>query len=170
MRQHELERGSSGRILWEDPLGGSSGILAVHKVSGGWNRMNESYLRWAMELANQEYNGRIEEVCGVEEMKVKIYNEKGDEVGFDEVIDWWLERYEGLEHLTEGGNTNPESWYAINTILKRCFLKIKNRRGDPMVKDLMIDSQREQEEEWIREQIEEIKRSKMEMMNDEENM
>ena len=39
-----------------------------------------------------------------------------------------------------------------------------------MVKDLMIDSQREQEEEWIREQIEEIKRAEMEMMNDEENM
>jgi len=24
--------------------------------------MNEAYVRWAMELANQEYNGRIEEV------------------------------------------------------------------------------------------------------------
>jgi hypothetical protein len=45
--------------------------------------------------------------------------------GLFEVIDWWLEHYEGMEHLTEGGTTTPETWYTINTILRRSFEKIK---------------------------------------------
>jgi hypothetical protein len=46
----------------------------------------------------------------------------------NEVVDWWLSHYEGLEHLTEDGNTSPECWYTINTILRRSFEKIKNRK------------------------------------------
>jgi hypothetical protein len=45
----------------------------------------------------------------------------------EDVVDWWLSHYEGLEHLTEGGDTSPECWYTINVILRRSFEKIKNR-------------------------------------------
>lgn len=61
------------------------------------------------------------------ERMIELYNQKGETVDFVEVIKWWLEHYEGLEHLTEGGKTSPETWYTINTILRRCFEKIKKK-------------------------------------------
>jgi len=56
---------------------------------------------------------------------MNLYNEKGATVGFEEIIKWWLSHYEGLEHLTEGGTTDPEIWYTITTILKRCLEKLE---------------------------------------------
>ena len=45
-----------------------------------------------------------------------------------DVVDWWLYNYEGLEHMTEEGKTSPESWYTINTILRRAFTSIKRKK------------------------------------------
>ena len=59
---------------------------------------------------------------------MELYDEKGETVSLQQVIEWWLEHYEGLEHMTEGGRTNPESWYSINTILRRCLTRIDNRK------------------------------------------
>jgi hypothetical protein len=59
---------------------------------------------------------------------VKLFNENGEEVSFEEIIDWWLEHYEGLEHLTEGGTSSPETWFTINTIMKRCLEKLRDRQ------------------------------------------
>lgn len=56
---------------------------------------------------------------------IELYNSKGETVNLEEVVTWWLEHYEGFEHLTEGGRTTPETWYTITTILKRCFKRIK---------------------------------------------
>ena len=56
---------------------------------------------------------------------MELYNKEGKPVGLKEVIEWWLEHYEGMEHMTEGGNTRPETWFTINTILRRCFKNIK---------------------------------------------
>jgi len=55
----------------------------------------------------------------------KLYNKKGQPITLQEAVEWWLEQYEGLEHLTEGGITSPETWYTINTILRRNMEKIK---------------------------------------------
>lgn len=52
---------------------------------------------------------------------MELYTKDGDVAGFREVIKWWLEKYEGMEHLTN----MPESWYTVNTILKRCLKKMK---------------------------------------------
>jgi hypothetical protein len=64
---------------------------------------------------------------------VELYLEDGEtHAGLYDVIDWWLEHYEGIEHLTEGGSTSPECWYTINTILRRAFEKInasKKQKG-----------------------------------------
>jgi len=62
-----------------------------------------------------------------------IQDEDAEGIGFKQatmynVIDWWLEHYEGIEHLTEGGTTSPECWYTINTILRRSFEKIKDSK------------------------------------------
>jgi len=56
---------------------------------------------------------------------MKLYNEKGETASMQEVVEWWLEHYEGMEHLTLGGSTNPETWYTVSTILRRCLEKIK---------------------------------------------
>jgi hypothetical protein len=50
--------------------------------------------------------------------------DKETKAGLKEVMEWWIEHYEGMEHLTLDGKTNPETWYAVNTILKRCLDKI----------------------------------------------
>jgi len=55
---------------------------------------------------------------------MELFNKKGEKASLSEVTKWWLEHYEGFEHLTEGGRTSPETWFTINTILKRCFEKI----------------------------------------------
>lgn len=59
-----------------------------------------------------------------------LYNDTGEKATMEEVVDWWLMHYEGLEHLTEYGTTSPETWYTINVILRRSFLKLKNRRSE----------------------------------------
>ena len=51
--------------------------------------------------------------------------EDGETPSLQDIIEWWLAHYEGMEHLTEGGTTSPETWYAVNTILRRCLVKIK---------------------------------------------
>ena len=68
-----------------------------------------------------------------ESLYIGIIDEKKGKLTYElasmeDVVDWWLSHYEGLEHLTEGGNTSPECWYTINTILRRSFEKIKNRK------------------------------------------
>ena len=65
---------------------------------------------------------------------MELYNKKGEVVGFVEAIEWWLEKYEGLEHLCN----LPETMYSINTILKRCFdrimnLKLENKEIKPEI-------------------------------------
>lgn len=56
---------------------------------------------------------------------MKLFLEDGEEASLEDVLNWWLERYEGLEHLTEGGRTTPETWYTINTILRRNLERLK---------------------------------------------
>lgn len=57
-----------------------------------------------------------------------LYLEDGEEAGLFDVIDWWLEHYEGVEHLTIDGSTSPETWYTITVILRRCLEKIKHSK------------------------------------------
>ena len=58
---------------------------------------------------------------------MELFNEKGEIVSLSEVVEWWLEHYEGLEHMCEKGRTSPECWYTINTILRRCFSQIHGK-------------------------------------------
>jgi hypothetical protein len=60
---------------------------------------------------------------------MELYTESGEPASLEDVIEWWLQHYEGLEHLTEGGTTAPECWYTINTILRRCLEQLKNDEG-----------------------------------------
>ena len=57
---------------------------------------------------------------------MKVFDEDGNELGLKEMIEWWLHHYEGMEHLTEGGNTSPETWFTINVIFRRSLEKIRN--------------------------------------------
>ena len=59
---------------------------------------------------------------------IELFLENGERASMDDVVAWWLEHYEGLEAMTEGGNTSPETSFTINTILKRSFEKIKQRK------------------------------------------
>lgn len=54
-----------------------------------------------------------------------LYLDNGQKAGLGDVAEWWLEHYEGIEHMTEGGTVTPETWYTINTILRRCFDRFK---------------------------------------------
>lgn len=53
-----------------------------------------------------------------------LFLEDGSPAGMVAVAEWWLEHYEGLEHMTEGGTTSPETWYTVSTILRRAMDKI----------------------------------------------
>jgi len=53
-----------------------------------------------------------------------LYLEDGSKASYVDVANWWLEHYEGMEHMTEGGITTPETWYTVTTILKRSLNKI----------------------------------------------
>lgn len=55
----------------------------------------------------------------------ELFLENGEKAGLGHVTEWWLEHYEGIEHMTEGGTVTPETWYTINTILRRCFERFK---------------------------------------------
>lgn len=57
-------------------------------------------------------------------MSSDLYLENGEKAGMKAVAEWWLEHYEGIEHLTEGGTTSPETWYTVSAILRRCMQKI----------------------------------------------
>lgn len=63
-----------------------------------------------------------------------LYLEGGEKAGLDDVVEWWLKHYEGIEHLTEGGTVSPETWYTINTILRRCFSRFKSTPPKPLKK------------------------------------
>jgi hypothetical protein len=56
----------------------------------------------------------------------QFYKADGSVVGFEDMCEWWLQHYEGIEHMTEGGTTSPETWYTVTTILKRSMQKIKD--------------------------------------------
>ena len=56
----------------------------------------------------------------------ELFLENGEKAGMVAVAEWWLEHYEGIEHMTEGGNTQPETWYTVSTILRRCMDRIAN--------------------------------------------
>jgi hypothetical protein len=60
-----------------------------------------------------------------------LYLENGKKAGLVAVANWWLEHYEGIEHMTEGGTTSPETWYTINTILRRAMSKIAEPEAQP---------------------------------------
>lgn len=53
-----------------------------------------------------------------------LFLENGQPAGMKAVAEWWLDHYEGLEHMTEGGTTAPETWYTVSAILRRCMQKI----------------------------------------------
>lgn len=61
-------------------------------------------------------------------VSVELFLENGEKADIKSVVQWWLKNYEGLEHLTEGGSTSPETWYTINTILRRAFEKLNRGR------------------------------------------
>jgi hypothetical protein len=56
---------------------------------------------------------------------MNLYDENGVSVELDQVIEWFLEKYEGMEHLTEGGTTSPETWYTVVAILKRNLERLR---------------------------------------------
>jgi hypothetical protein len=59
----------------------------------------------------------------------QLYREDGTPANLSDIVTWWLENYEGMEHMTEGGRTSPESWYTINTILRRCLTKVRDGKN-----------------------------------------
>ena len=61
----------------------------------------------------------------------ELYIETSDgtyeQASLEDIINWFLAHYEGLEHMTEHGVTNPETWYTVTTILRRNLEHIKNK-------------------------------------------
>ena len=59
----------------------------------------------------------------------ELYVETSDEVyelaSLEDIINWFLGHYEGLEHMIEHGVTRPETWYTVTTILRRNLEHIK---------------------------------------------
>lgn len=59
----------------------------------------------------------------------ELYIETADETyemaSLEDIINWFLAHYEGLEHMTEHGVTNPETWYTVTAILRRNLERIK---------------------------------------------
>lgn len=53
-----------------------------------------------------------------------LWLESGEAAGLKHVIRWFLDHYEGMEHLTECGDVSPETWYTATTILRRCLDRI----------------------------------------------
>lgn len=66
---------------------------------------------------------------GKDKKMITLYTEDGVIAHLEEVIQWFLEKYEGMEHLTEGGVTSPETWYTVTTILKRNLEKIRDKEN-----------------------------------------
>lgn len=60
--------------------------------------------------------------CDYKIVKVPIDSDIGETVGYRDMIYWWKDHYEGLEHM----HVNPEVMYTITSILGRCFDNLKN--------------------------------------------
>jgi len=74
------------------------------------------------------------ELYKISEKKSKGYHTDYETVELDDVIEWFLEHYEGIEHLTDGGSTRPETWYTITSILRRCLQRIKKSKSGGQIK------------------------------------
>lgn len=91
--------------------------------------------------------------------KMELYNEDGKKVFLIDVINWWLEHFEGLEHLTEGSNMSPETWYTINTILRRSIEKIKKTS-----QWLKMEESTKIWKQWLKENTQKVYGSKYRMI------
>ena len=56
---------------------------------------------------------------------VETTDETYTQASLEDVINFFLAHYEGLEHMTEHGVTNPETWYTVTAILRRNLERIK---------------------------------------------
>ena len=61
---------------------------------------------------------------------MELFKADGTKAGMVDVANWWLEHYEGIEHMTEGGTTSPETWYTVSTILRRAMDKIAKHNNE----------------------------------------
>jgi len=93
--------------------------LPTEQATLSW-RITE--LKWVLDIIEKNHQSEL--------TPDEIYNNKLETITLYEAIDWWLKHYEGLEHLAN----SSEQWYAINTILKRCFEKIKSKMKKPSQK------------------------------------
>lgn len=59
------------------------------------------------------------------ELYVETANETYEMASLEDVINWFLTHYEGIEHMTEHGVTRPETWYTVTAILRRNLEHIK---------------------------------------------
>ena len=59
------------------------------------------------------------------ELYVETADETYEMASLEDIINWFLAHYEGLEHMTEHGVTNPETWYTVTAILRRNLEHIK---------------------------------------------
>ena len=59
------------------------------------------------------------------ELFIETSDETYEKASLEDIIDWFLGHYEGLEHMTEHGITNPETWYTVTAILRRNLNRIK---------------------------------------------
>lgn len=59
------------------------------------------------------------------ELFIETSDETYEQASLEDIIDWFLGHYEGLEHMTEHGITNPETWYTVTAILRRNLNRIK---------------------------------------------
>jgi hypothetical protein len=50
-----------------------------------------------------------------------------EQASLEDILEWFLHYYEGMEHMTEHGVTNPETWYTVTTILRRNLERIKSK-------------------------------------------
>jgi hypothetical protein len=65
-------------------------------------------------------------IAAAKPLPLQLFHEDGSPASLRSVIKWFLEHYEGVEHLTEGGTVNPETWYTITAILRRCLERIRD--------------------------------------------
>jgi len=63
------------------------------------------------------------------ELYIETTDETYEKASLEDVLNWFLHYYEGLEHMTEHGVTRPETWYTVTAILRRNLERIKNKGG-----------------------------------------
>lgn len=61
------------------------------------------------------------------ELYIKTEDDTYEYAFLEDAINWFLAHYEGLEHMTEHGVTNPETWYTVTAILRRNLERIKSK-------------------------------------------